>query len=152
MFDARPGDLFVVRNIAALVPPFEPDGRHHAASAALEFAVRVLEVPSVVVMGHAGCGGVRAAIDPAPAAGATDFIDAWVADIRSLVRDGDDVDASSVERRSVERSIANLATFPWIAAGVAEGRLAVHGTWFDIGSGDLHLFDGEGWGPVSRRA
>lgn len=152
VFDAGPGELFVVRNVAALVPPYEPDTHSHAASAALEFAVRSLEVSSIVVMGHGRCGGIRAAVEGASGNAGSDFIDAWVAGVRELARGldaGERPDPGAflraVEHRSVMRSIEHLRTFPWIEERVSAGTLRLHGTWFDIALGELHALTPDGW-------
>ena len=152
VFDAGPGELFVVRNVAALVPVYAPDERHHAASAALEYAVRALEVESILVMGHGRCGGIRAALDDASGPATSDFVGTWVADIRELANEvdtGEHPDPAAlhqaVEHRSIRRSIENLATFPWIAERVDAGRLRIHGAWFDIGLGELHGLTRDGW-------
>lgn len=151
IFDAGPGELFVVRNVAALVPAYAPDGAAHAASAALEFAVRSLEVDTIVVMGHGRCGGIAAALDPnAPAA--TDFVGRWVAGVRELaaslpVEPGQDdaARARALEHRSVEHSIDHLRTFPWIAAAEEAGAVRIGGAWFDIALGELHVLTATGW-------
>lgn len=159
VFDAGPGELFVVRNVAALVPVFAPDAANHGASAALEFAVRFLGVPSIVVMGHGRCGGIAAALgdagadDSADVTSATDFIGAWVRDIRALGAELRSVSDPvrrrlALERASVERSIANLRTFPWIAEREREGDLSIAGAWFDIALGELHLLGTDGWRAV----
>jgi carbonic anhydrase len=155
VFDAAPGDLFVVRNVAALVPVYAPDSRSHAASAALEFAVLALGVGSIVVMGHGRCGGVAAAFDDAEPLTATDFIGTWVAGLRDLAAElGPDATLDpagrrrALEHRSVEQSIANLRTFPWIRSREATGTLALHGAWFDIALGELHALGPDGWRPV----
>ncbi len=152
VFDAGPGELFVVRNVAALVPAYAPDTRNHAASAALEFAVLALGVRSIVVMGHGRCGGVAAALDdPAPLA-ASDFIGTWVAGLRDLADRLDPIEREdparsrrALELRSIEQSIANLRTFPWIRSREASGSLALHGAWFDIGLGELAGLTDTGW-------
>jgi carbonic anhydrase len=158
VFDAGPGEMFVIRNIAALVPPFEPDQHRHAASAALEYGVMALEVGSIVVLGHAHCGGVAAALAAALAdwdpLAPSDFVGAWISDLRALARDG--VGAAPVERPerqrdlerlSIERSLSNLLTFPWIRSRHDAGTLSVHGAWLDIGLGELHLLSGGRWAP-----
>ena len=152
VFDAGPGELFIVRNVAGLVPRYAPDGGSHAASAALEFAVLALEVRSIVIMGHGRCGGIQAALDGSPMLSASDFVGTWVADVRDLVDVLDPVDAAdparrqmALEHRSVERSIANLRTFPWIAARESTGALRLSGAWFDITLGELHGLTETGW-------
>lgn len=155
IFDAGPGELFVVRNVAALVPVYAPDSRSHAASAALEYGVLALGVSSIVVLGHGRCGGIAAALDERTPLSATDFVGTWVAPVRDLAAEldpADEADAArrhrAVELRSVEQSLANLTTFPWVRARVADGRLTLVGAWFDIGLGELHALGREGWGPV----
>jgi carbonic anhydrase len=151
IFDAGPGELFVIRNVANLVPPYEPDSHFHATSAALEFAVQALKVTDIVVMGHGRCGGIRAALDPnAEPLSAGDFIGRWM----SLVKDAaeqigsNDVMTRSerqtaLERVSIRNSITNLRTFPEIKALEKEGKIALHGAWFDISTGELWIMDAE---------
>jgi carbonic anhydrase len=155
VFDADPGELFVLRNVAALVPIYEPDQHAHAASAALEFAVLALGVTAIVVMGHGRCGGIQAAVDMRAPLSETDFMGAWVAGLAELAgeaepsQSGDPgAELRSLEHRSIERSIANLRTFPWIASREAAGRLRLSGTWFDIGLGELHVLTDAGWRPL----
>lgn len=152
VFDASPGELFVVRNVAALVPVYAPDTRSHAASAALEYAVLALGVASIVVMGHGRCGGVAAAFGESDPLSATDFIGTWVAGLRDLAAELDPATAEDpaarrkeLELRSVEQSIANLHTFPWIRARERAGTLSVAGCWFDIEIGELDALTPEGW-------
>ena len=152
IFDAHPGELFVVRNVAALVPVYAPDNRSHAASAALEFAVLALGVRSVVVMGHGRCGGIAAAFDANPPLTATDFIGSWVAGLRDLAAELEPSDWADPERsrtvlehRSVEQSVVNLRTFPWIRSREAAGTLSLSGCWFDIALGELHELTPAGW-------
>jgi len=154
IFNAGPGELFVVRNVAALVPVYAPDAKRHGASAALEFAVLGLEVESIVVMGHGRCGGVAAALDPASRLTDTDFIGAWVADLRTLDErtpaltvGGPDERQRLIEHLSVQQSLEHLRTFPWIAEREQAGRLTLHGAWFDISLGELHAFSGREWLP-----
>lgn len=150
IFGAVPGELFVVRNVAAIAPPYEPNSPgFHGTSAALEFAVRVLKVRRLVVMGHAQCGGVRALVYGAPPQ-ARDFVAAWV-DIGKAARpeDGSEPDLSRVEQAMVRVSIGNLMTFPWITQAVAEGRLQVQGFVFDIHTGVLTRVTAEGVEPVA---
>jgi carbonic anhydrase len=156
VFDALPGELFVVRNVGALVPVYAPDTRSHAASAALEFAVLALNVRSIVVMGHGRCGGVAAALGDAQPLSSTDFIGSWTQGLRDLADDlepGDWADPErahhALELRSVEQSIVNLGTFPWIRSRERAGTLQLAGCWFDIGLGELHQLDPDGWNVVS---
>lgn len=150
IFDASPGEIFVVRNIANLVPPFELGGGRHGVSAALEFAVTQLEVPEVVVMGHGSCGGVHAALSrrfDGAAPGAGGFIAHWI-DLLDEARDrivaehGDGPEAAhALELETVKVSIANLRTFPCIPEREAAGKLTIHGAWFGIAGGELQLLD-----------
>ncbi len=143
VFDADPGELFVVRNVANLVPPYAPDGRHHSTSAALEFAVLSLNVDDIVVMGHGRCGGIAALIAPAEPLSGSDFIGQWMSTVRDIVGEAADAGdrGTAVERAAVEHSLANLRTFPWIRSREARGELGLHGAWFDIGLGELHVLD-----------
>ncbi len=150
IFDAGPGEIFVVRNVANLVPPYTPDGGHHATSAAIEFAVLSLAVKSIVVMGHGRCGGIRAAVLDSSPLSHTDFIGSWMRPIKDVARivtreEGcsDDQHERLVERASVEHSLANLRTFPWIRIKENRKELSLHGAWFDISMGELHVFDAE---------
>ncbi|WP_312689879.1 carbonic anhydrase, partial [Brevundimonas nasdae] len=141
IFDAKPGELFVVRNVANLVPPYEPDGLLHGVSAALEFGVKVLNVRRIVVMGHAHCGGVNAMLNGAPD-NCADFVAPWVAQGTPVVRHvAETVDAHEVERAAEEAivrlSIRNLRTFPWIAEREAAGDLTLSGLHFGIADGVL---------------
>ena len=149
IFGAVPGELFVVRNVAAIAPPYEPNSPgYHGTSAALEFGVRVLKVRRLVVMGHAQCGGVRALVyGPPPQA--RDFVAAWV-DIGKAARpEGVETpNLSEVEAAMVRVSMANLMSFPWIAQAVAEGSLQAQGFVFDIHTGVLTRVTREGVEPV----
>jgi carbonic anhydrase len=156
VFDAPPGGLFVVRNVAGLVPVYAPDNRNHAASAALEYAVIALNVSSIVVMGHGRCGGVGAALDDAAPLTSTDFIGSWIRGLRDLADELDPTDWAdpegarrALELRSVEQSLVNLRTFPWIRSREQQGLLTIGGAWFDIGLGELHAHGAEGWQLVT---
>ena len=141
IFDAAPGELFVVRNVANLVPPYEPDGHLHGVSAALEFGVKVLNVDRIVVMGHASCGGVNAMLHGAPDSCA-DFVAPWVAQGTPVVQHvAETVAPDQLERAAEEAivllSIRNLRTFPWIAEREAKGELELSGLHFGIAEGAL---------------
>lgn len=152
IFDAGPGELFVLRNVGNLIPPFEPDGEFHSTSAALEFAVDVLKVKNIVIMGHGRCGGISAALDPKmKPLDAGDFIGKWMAMLgdlpnqlgqNSLLTPGER--QTAMERISIRNSINNLRSFPYVAALEAQGELAVHGAWFDISTGELWVMDDNG--------
>jgi len=152
LFGTQPGDMFVIRNVANLVPPFETTGTYHGTSAAIEFAIRKLEVEHTVVLGHAGCGGVRALIEEDVADG-TNFVRPWMG-IAQAARDRYLALAHSAgenrayarqmcERETVATSLANLMTFPWIRERVEQGKLTLHGWWFDVEKGQLWKLDSE---------
>ena len=150
VFGAVPGELFVVRNIAALVPPYEPDAGYHGTSAALEFGVRVLKVARLVVLGHGQCGGVRAmAYGPPPQA--RDFVASWVEIGKpALAAAGEAPEGRLVriEAEVVRLSLANLLTFPWIAEPAAAGRLALKGYLFDVHTGVLAVVGPDSLKPI----
>jgi carbonic anhydrase len=145
IFDAAPGELFVVRNVAALVPPYEETGGLHGVSAALEFAVTQLKVPHILVMGHGGCGGIAASLAAADHRPIGRFIAPWV-EIAAPARDAvlNDATISSrdwqeaVEHGAVGQSLTNLLTFPFVRAALDKGELMMDGAWFSIGKGELH--------------
>jgi len=145
IFDAGPGELFVVRNVASLVPPFAPDGAYHGTSAAVEFAIRILQVPDILVMGHGLCGGVQALLHGTPPE-ASDFIAPWIglaaqAKSRALARAGVQDLQLECEYETIKLSLDNLSTFPWIASRIAAGTLRLSGAHFDIRSGVLSVLD-----------
>lgn len=148
IFAAAPGELFIVRNVANLVPPYMPDAAFHGTSAAVEFAVRVLGVKDLVVMGHALCGGIRALREGVPVE-AGDFIAGWI-NIAARARDAglrcDTPEAAqeACEHEAVRISLANLLTFPWVAEAVEAGTLALHGAHFGVATGRLVLMDAQG--------
>ena len=149
IFDAGPGEIFVMRNVANLVPPYAPDGKHHATSAAIEFAVLSLGVRNVVVMGHGRCGGIRAVVDGSDPLSSGDFIGKWMSDVKDVaetVRHDHEDDhvhdlQTAVEHASVEHSLANLRTFPWLRMRENKRDVGIHGAWFDIALGELHVYD-----------
>ncbi|MGI8725626.1 MAG: carbonic anhydrase, partial [Methyloceanibacter sp.] len=138
IFDAEPGDLFILRNVANLVPPYEPEGMYHGTSAAVEFAALVLKVPHIIVLGHSHCGGVNAyrqsVRDKVPEHG---FIGRWLTLLDNLKVVDTDIFASgdeiAFEFAAIRSSIANLRTFPFIRNREEEGLLALNGLHFDIG-------------------
>ena len=149
IFDTVPGEIFVLRNVANLVPPYEPDGAYHSTSAALEFAVQALKVKNIVVMGHARCGGIGAALTPLKEPlSPGDFIGKWMsllAPAAKKVAAYDSMTASerntALERISIRHSIENLRSFPCVKILEDKGRLALHGAWFDIATGELWIMD-----------
>ena len=149
IFDAGPGELFVVRNVANLIPPYAPDNQNHGTSAALEFAVQALKIRHIVVMGHGRCGGIRAALHPSDKPlSPGDFIGHWmrllapaaeaIAD-NALMTPGER--QTALERISIRYSIANLRTFPCVRILEEKGKLSLHGAWFDISTGELWVMD-----------
>ncbi|MCX7307781.1 MAG: carbonic anhydrase [Afipia sp.] len=148
IFDAGPGELFVVRNVANLVPPYQPDGGAHGVSAALEFAVQVLRVKHIVVLGHAQCGGVKAFIDKIAPLSPGDFIGRWMS---LFVKPGEIVEQrenetmqhfiTRIEKAAVLRSLENLMTFPCVNILVGRGKLQLHGAYFGVAEGSLAMLD-----------
>lgn len=153
IMDCEPGDLFTIRNVANLVPPYELGGLYHGTSAALEFAVRVLRVGHIIVLGHAQCGGINALLESDSTDVAQgDFVASWMR-IASQARDAAlnepkfttfEMRRRYCEQAAVRVSIDNLMTFPWIKERVENQKLRLHGWYFDIGSGDLMRLDGAG--------
>ncbi len=147
IFNVRPGEMLTVRNVANLVPPYAPDAAYHGTSAALEFGIRVLGIPQIIVLGHSLCGGVQALLDGAPT-NARDFVAPWMsiagpARVAALACD-DAERQRCCEQEVVKLSLANLMTFPWIAEPVAAGTLALNGAWFAIHSGVLATLQPDG--------
>ena len=149
IFDAGPGELFVMRNVANLVPPYAPDGEAHGSSAALEFAVQVLRVKHIVVMGHAQCGGVKALVaeDSHPLS-AGDFIGRWMTLIEPeperLKQRADETRQmliARIEKAVVRRSLQNLMTFPFVRERVEQNDLHLHGAYFGVATGALSVLD-----------
>jgi carbonic anhydrase len=148
IFDAGPGELFVVRNVANLVPVYQPDSGTHGVSAALEYAVNVLKVKHIVVLGHAQCGGIRAFIDKAAPLSPGDFIGKWMA---MFVKPGEVVEQREhesmqdftvrIEKAAVFRSLENLMTFPFVQTAVEQGALQLHGAYFGVSEGSLFVLD-----------
>jgi carbonic anhydrase len=152
IFDAGPGELFVVRNVANLVPVFQPDGGAHGVSAALEYAVQVLRVKHVVVLGHAQCGGIRAFVDDIDPLSPGDFIGRWMA---MFIKPGEKVAqrahetrqdfTTRIEKAAVFRSLENLMTFPFVRTLVERGEMNLHGAYFGVAEGSLFVLD-----PVAK--
>lgn len=151
IFDAAPGELFVVRNVANLVPPYDPDGEYHGTSAAIEFGVMGLKVQHIVVLGHGRCGGVQAYMAARDGQGvglaSSDFIGKWItliAPAEALVCDDpkETEDAQrALEFASIRKAVENLRTFPTIRSLEEIGEIELHGAWFDISTGELYLLD-----------
>lgn len=152
IFDARPGELFVVRNVANIIPPYSPDGQAHGVSAALEFAVAALKVKHIVVLGHAQCGGVgafaqdidnlREPLSPG------DFIGRWMSLMQpaadKIGARGNDTPVQyqvKLEHANIANSLDNLLTFPRIAKLIERGEIQTHGAYFGVASGELYVMD-----------
>lgn len=157
IFDARPGELFVVRNVANLVPPFEDDGGFHGVSAALEFAVTVLKVTNVLVLGHKQCGGVHACADGHSETD-SQFLGHWISALRPALVEvhqelgaGAPTDklADALELQGIRHSIERLKTYPFIQTALAAGNLALHGARFGVAEGHLEWMSEDGrFSPV----
>lgn len=143
IFDAEPGDLFVIRNVANLVPPYEVEGSYHGTSAALEYAVTVLEVPEIIVLGHTRCGGIRSLVMDAGKLPQETFIAKWmsiVGPVAKLAEQQDLEDPATFrrcEKAAVGYSLRNLMTFPWIRSRVEAGTLSLQGWHYNIVTGAL---------------
>jgi carbonic anhydrase len=139
-----------MRNVANLVPPYAPDGEYHATSAALEYAVQVLKVKHIVVLGHGRCGGIKAALDPnAGPLSPGDFIGKWMSMLSGAAKRIGAAEfltaaerQTALERASIRASIENLRTFPCVSILEGKSRISLHGAWFDIESGELWVMDG----------
>jgi carbonic anhydrase len=148
IFDAGPGELFVVRNVANLVPVYQPDGGAHGVSAALEYAVNVLRIKHIVVLGHAQCGGIRAFIDNIEPLSPGDFIGRWM---QMFIKPGEVVEQREresmqeftvrIEKAAVFRSLENLMTFPFVRTLVERGEMSLHGAYFGVAEGSLSVLD-----------
>lgn len=148
VFDTVPGQVFALRNVANLVPPYELGGGLHGVSAAIEFGVLGLEVRHIVVLGHAQCGGIKASLSGSDlGVNGPSFVDKWMGLI-SEARDqvlstGTDDPQHDLELETVKVSIANLRSFPFIAEREQSGILKLHGAYFGIAEGRLHVLDEE---------
>ncbi|MGY8669262.1 carbonic anhydrase [Bradyrhizobium sp. UFLA05-109] len=148
IFDVGPGELFVMRNIANLVPTYQPDENAHGVSAALEYAVTVLKVKHIVVLGHAQCGGIRAFVDKIEPLSPGDFIGKWM---QMFIKPGEVVEqrdretmaqfVERIEKAAVFRSLENLMTFPFVRKAVDVGQMQLHGAYFGVAEGSLFVLD-----------
>jgi carbonic anhydrase len=150
IFDVGPGELFVLRNIANLVPTFAPDAGQHGTSAGIEFAVNALGISDLIVLGHGRCGGIRWALGPATPLAHGDFIGKWMSMLAPVTEQVASYSfmtpaerETALERLSVRNSLKNLRTFPYIRDKEAEGQLTLHGAWFDVSTAELWVMDGE---------
>jgi carbonic anhydrase len=148
IFDARPGELFVVRNVANLVPPYETDGKYHGVSAALEFGVGVLKVKHIVILGHAHCGGIRAYAEDAEPISPGDFIGRWMSlmapaaekvGARGSMSRADYLER--MEKASIVNTLDNLMTFPRLSKLIERGAVTLHGAYFGVAKGELSVLD-----------
>jgi carbonic anhydrase len=157
IMDTEPGDIFVVRNVANLVPVNEDDGKSHGTSAAMEFAIKHLKVRHVIIMGHSQCGGIKALME-GEHGDDHGFIDPWMKNAQAarekvLNEHGDkefDEQCSHCEKTAIGVSLENIMTFPWVKQRVEEGSLFVHGWYFDIGTGSLLGKEGDAFKPVNE--
>lgn len=148
IFDTEPGELFVIRNVANLVPPYETGGDFHGTSAALEFAITVLEVPEIIVLGHSRCGGIRSLVTEHDKLKPDSFIARWMSIVAPVAQlaDPDKLDDlktfNRCEQAAVGYSLRNLMTYPWIAERVEAGTLKLNGWHYNIHNGALkHIHD-----------
>jgi len=156
VLDTMPGDIFVIRNVANLVPVNEPDGKSHGTSAAMEFAIKHLDVKHIIVLGHSQCGGIKSLMEGDHLSHEYGFIDPWM-EIAKAAREkivnnyaDEDFDAQCVrcEQASIKISLDNLKTFPWIKERYDAGKLFIHGWYFDIDSGCLFAKQDDEFVPV----
>jgi carbonic anhydrase len=151
IFDARPGELFVVRNVANIIPPYSPDGQAHGVSAALEFGVGALRVKHIVVLGHAHCGGVKAFAQDSEPLSPGDFIGKWMQlmapaahKVGPMGGAEDHADyLKRLEHANIANSLDNLMTFPQLAKLIEKGKVSTHGAYFGVAEGDLSVMDKE---------
>lgn len=151
IFGAEQGEFFIHRNIANLVPPYQPDGDHHGTSAAVEYAVTGLGVAHIIVLGHSSCGGVNGCHDMCAGLApelekTTSFVGRWMDILRPGYEKVKDITDEAARKRALEQeavlvSLANLQGFPFIQSAIAEGMLTLHGLWTDIGEGSLHQYE-----------
>ncbi|PAX09605.1 carbonic anhydrase [Sphingomonas lenta] len=155
LLDTKPGELFVMRNVANIVPPYAPDGRPHSVSSALEFAVTKLNVEELVVIGHQACGGVGACLSRVFAnaePGDGGLVNAWVKTLdpareRVVAKLGTDTGPEAqhaLELEGVRESLGNLMTYPFVRERVEDGTLKLRGAWFGIGDARLHVANEQG--------
>ena len=148
IFDARPGELFVVRNVANLVPPYETDGKYHGVSAALEFGVGVLKVKHIVILGHAHCGGIRAYAEDTAPISPGDFIGRWMSLMAPAAEKVGARGSMSrteylerMEQASILNTLDNLMTFPRLRKLIEQGSVVLHGAYFGVAAGELSVLD-----------
>ncbi len=147
--DCAPGDLFMIRNVANLVPPYEPGGGFHGVSSALEYAVCFLEVEHIIIMGHSQCGGINGLMGMADGSSVGEFIGKWV-NIAAPARDKilkempdepPEEQAHACEKEAIQISLNNLQSFPWVKERMSQGKLMIHGWYYNIGTGQLKFLN-----------
>ena len=141
-------ELFIVRNVANLVPPYKPDSNYHGTSAAIEFAVRNLNVQHIIVLGHSHCGGIRFLCESRKGDEKREFIESWMSIVEQARDDGlaGEAQHRQAEREAVKVSLSNLLSFPWVKDRVEDEQLKLHGWWFDLKAGKLLAHEAEeGW-------
>lgn len=158
IFGADQGEFFIHRNIANLVPPYQPDGDHHGTSATVEYAVTVLKVAHLIVLGHSQCGGVQGCIDMCKGNAPeleekSSFVGRWMDILTPKFAHVSEIDnateqARQLEKQAVIASLENLMTFPFVRDAVERGELTLHGLWTDIGEGGLEFYEPQGSGFV----
>ncbi|MBS1371985.1 MAG: carbonic anhydrase [Lentisphaeria bacterium] len=149
LLESDPGDLFVIRNVANLVPPYEPDARHHGVSAALEYAVSELNIGHLILLGHSDCGGIKALMQRTPEHPAGQFLDPWLnlaepakqAVNASMTESPEATRCRACEEASLVLGLENLLTFPWIRSRTDTGELTLHAWYFHMPTGQLFRFD-----------
>ncbi len=142
ILQCNPGDLFVVRNVANIVPPYENDEAHHGTSAALEFGVRFLEVQHLVLLGHSQCGGIQTLLDSHDTH-ENDFITNWVSLIKKQNINLQDIDEDEYAKSALNQSYQNCLTFPWLKNKVDQKKLIIHLWFFDIKTGQIFTYSDE---------
>ncbi len=151
ILDCQPGDLFVIRNVANLVPPCEDNESYHGTSAALEFAVTGLNVEDIIILGHTQCGGIKALVDGADLLNHETFIAKWMkqlAHVRNNIVEDKELTTQNerydtCERHAINQSMKNLMSFPWIQTRVNDGKLKIHGWYYDLNDSELFVYDDE---------
>jgi len=151
MFNTAPGEIFVVRNIANIVPPYAADAGFHGTNAAIEFAVCELSVSNIIVLGHSHCGGVHRICEESRQRTSREFIDTWLSSANYVVKS--DLQGGElykyVEREMIINSTNNLLTFPWVKTRVESGDIELYSWWFDITSGELFSYKIDtGWSTI----
>ncbi len=144
-----PGDLFMIRNVANLVPPYEKSHGYHGISSALEYAVCFLEVENIIILGHSGCGGIAGLMETAKGKEVGEFIGKWVSIVapardkvlKEMTDKSPDEQAHACEKEAILVSLNNLLTFPWIKERSASGKLTLHGWYYNIGTGELKSYN-----------